>query len=93
MNGETLVESRSLLLRGAWIEILRCRTCSVGSMVAPLAGSVDRNVYGPDGRDVVQVAPLPGSVDRNGKLLPWEKFLADLRTFPAVARSGSFGLP
>ena len=82
----------SLPLRGAWIEIADALNDNVGVFVAPLPGSVDRNVYGPDGRDVVQVAPLAGSVDRNGKLLPWEKFLAAPRTFPVVARSGSFGL-
>ena len=83
----------SLPSRGVWIEIIVHKKQRGKKYVAPLPGSVDRNVYGPDGRDVVQVAPLAGSVDRNGKLLPWEKFLADLRTFPAVARSGSFGLP
>ena len=55
----------SLPSRGAWIEIADALNDNVGVFVAPLPGSVDRNVYGPDGRDVVQVAPLAGSVDRN----------------------------
>ena len=55
----------SLPSRGVWIEIIVHKKQRGKKYVAPLPGSVDRNVYGPDGRDVVQVAPLAGSVDRN----------------------------
>ena len=59
---------RSLPSRGAWIEIKSRDYIPAAEWVAPLAGSVDRNVprHGlllPDGR----VAPLAGSVDRNLK--------------------------
>ena len=56
----------SLPSRGAWIEI--CTTIGVfpPPVVAPLAGSVDRNVYfGHTMGMSREVAPLAGSVDRN----------------------------
>ena len=56
----------SLPSRGAWIEITPPAAAPAAEQVAPLAGSVDRNILcsflnkaGP------AVAPLAGSVDRN----------------------------
>ena len=58
--------SRSLPSRGAWIEINVFGGIRIPQKVAPLAGSVDRNVlvlgYPAPGK---AVAPLAGSVDRN----------------------------
>ena len=56
----------SLPSRGAWIEILTMACSMFLPIVAPLAGSVDRN----NKRRVLKirtnhVAPLAGSVDRN----------------------------
>ena len=44
----------SLPSRGAWIEMAASTLTRSLSAVAPLAGSVDRNIYGEDGRDVNQ---------------------------------------
>ena len=64
----------SLPSRGAWIEIPRLYWMSKFCCVAPLAGSVDRNVAAGVMLPVISVAPLAGSVDRNvdngGVLLP-----------------------
>ena len=89
-----ILEAMSLLLRGAWIEMGPSMMTQPGlTSSLPSRGAwIEISLllgFGLAGL----VAPLPGSVDRNGKLLPWEKFLADPRTFPAVERSGSFGLP
>ena len=67
---QTFLEScgtMSLPSRGAWIEIVRCRfASSKKAVVAPLAGSVDRNRCPPPGAGRCgPVAPLAGSVDRN----------------------------
>ena len=59
---------QSLPSRGAWIEIGPGRCRSPGTEVAPLTGSVDRNM--PMARPCIRltpVAPLTGSVDRNFK--------------------------
>ena len=55
----------SLPSRGAWIEILAAAVPVISPLVAPLAGSVDRNVDVATRRYVNNVAPLAGSVDRN----------------------------
>ena len=55
----------SLPSRGAWIE-MRSRTRRTRlPHVAPLAGSVDRNLEPPLPPAAGRVAPLAGSVDRN----------------------------
>ena len=57
----------SLPSRGAWIEIRQKRGPYRHDQVAPLAGSVDRNVpIWPKLSMLPSVAPLAGSVDRNG---------------------------
>ena len=61
-----LISRVSLPSRGAWIEITAPAGMEDKVEVAPLTGSVDRNLSGPasqKGRQ--QVAPLTGSVDRN----------------------------
>ena len=61
----------SLPSRGAWIEIVT-PCCSIASrlLVAPLAGSVDRNtIYLAQCISYFTVAPLAGSVDRNVHIL------------------------
>ena len=55
----------SLPSRGAWIEMTARRTAGSCRLVAPLAGSVDRNHAGPRSPVAGPVAPLAGSVDRN----------------------------
>ena len=55
----------SLPSRGAWIEIRVSRGFECHAGVAPLAGSVDRNVYALADAAGQRVAPLAGSVDRN----------------------------
>ena len=56
----------SLPSRGAWIEIRPAFAWWAGARVAPLAGSVDRNLPSQQALCVVySVAPLAGSVDRN----------------------------
>ena len=64
-NGQWCSLSMSLPSRGAWIEIVRYSRPLKPPKVAPLAGSVDRNLM--TGRWTKQgpVAPLAGSVDRN----------------------------
>ena len=57
----------SLPSRGAWIEILWPLQWLRLPLVAPLAGSVDRNALVLSfSRVSAAVAPLAGSVDRNG---------------------------
>src|SRR5699024_5600584 len=51
--------------RGAWIEIIRLIWPLPGPRVAPLAGSVDRNLFPKSLFRCWKVAPLAGSVDRN----------------------------
>ena len=61
----------SLPSRGAWIEIRRAPLYRKAVWVAPLAGSVDRNLHGVKGGGApAVVAPLAGSVDRNEEPLP-----------------------
>ena len=61
-----LPAASSLPSRGAWIEIITEGVTYGRTLVAPLAGSVDRNVQVAGGlRDGRGVAPLAGSVDRN----------------------------
>ena len=55
----------SLPSRGAWIEMTIGSALSSGLGVAPLAGSVDRNIERVDYEMHKVVAPLAGSVDRN----------------------------
>ena len=56
----------SLPSRGAWIEILAYEYKLTDAVVAPLAGSVDRNFALTESETKTQyVAPLAGSVDRN----------------------------
>ena len=59
----------SLPSRGAWIEITKSRLISQTQAVAPLAGSVDRNLllWIAKKASLPSVAPLAGSVDRNDK--------------------------
>ena len=60
----------SLPSRGAWIEMLMVHAADPSNVaVAPLAGSVDRNLL--PAKYIAQkkvVAPLAGSVDRNTKM-------------------------
>ena len=64
---------KSLPSRGAWIEIGGGDDPPGICPVAPLAGSVDRNIdyYTANGWVQGKVAPLAGSVDRNRKLEPY----------------------
>ena len=56
----------SLPSRGAWIEIIPLAAAAPVLIVAPLAGSVDRNKeIGVNLMRGLAVAPLAGSVDRN----------------------------
>ena len=55
----------SLPSRGAWIEINVRGVRHQKRQVAPLAGSVDRNLMSGEYGDQTGVAPLAGSVDRN----------------------------
>ena len=55
----------SLPSRGAWIEIRPAFAWWAGARVAPLAGSVDRNLDLLGVVNASRVAPLAGSVDRN----------------------------
>ena len=56
----------SLPSRGAWIEIPSTVFKEIGVNVAPLAGSVDRNLQSAGcAHPPRYVAPLAGSVDRN----------------------------
>ena len=55
----------SLPSRGAWIEIRIPARTRKAVTVAPLAGSVDRNVSTSLVDILEAVAPLAGSVDRN----------------------------
>ena len=56
----------SLPSRGAWIEMASATWKTSWATVAPLAGSVDRNIVDFCGVGVeIEVAPLAGSVDRN----------------------------
>ena len=58
-------ELSSLPSRGAWIEMYQSLRQQHERIVAPLAGSVDRNPTEVSGTPRLCVAPLAGSVDRN----------------------------
>ena len=60
----------SLPSRGAWIEIKPNCLALLMVAVAPLAGSVDRNIVVTSLRGLSPVAPLAGSVDRNDEINP-----------------------
>ena len=64
--GCRLERTGSLPSRGAWIEMAYSKLADLYTIVAPLAGSVDRNhAVGDVDRVATGVAPLAGSVDRN----------------------------
>ena len=70
----------SLLSRGAWIEITLMPGAVGGWLVAPLAGSVDRNSGVGVFLEHPDVAPLAGSVDRNmsSGWVAWGNYVAPL---------------
>ena len=73
---------RSLPSRGAWIEISDTALRSACRTVAPLAGSVDRNLFPSVSSAGLRrgVAPLAGSVDRN--LCTATSYLSPTRVAP-----------